>query len=260
MAAAKGATVALLNAVPLKKFPLLLKRIIERLGASTRDAFFDDAEERQLAGLLGVAPKDLRSICELCAYQFERAARAGRAAKPAPGAVRAGRARASSTRRERGRSSKKNDHRRPRRGRRGRGASVGVARRYSIEKPDALERRLVDDVGVDAAHAAATKAVWAAEAAAYVGALRERHIVGPRVLKDSSWELHLTMAESGGGVSRKDPTAIFELDLAPHDAPSGDGARDAPGAEVLSVECSHAELYDLFGTLQDIQAAIDQLN
>ena len=73
MAAAKGATVALLNAVPLKKFPLLLKRIIERLGASTRDAFFDDAEERQLAGLLGVAPKDLRSICELCAYQFERA-------------------------------------------------------------------------------------------------------------------------------------------------------------------------------------------
>ena len=60
MAAAKGATVALLNAVPLKKFPLLLKRIIERLGASTRDAFFDDAEERQLAGLLGVAPKDLR--------------------------------------------------------------------------------------------------------------------------------------------------------------------------------------------------------
>ena len=42
------------------------------------------------------------------------------------------------------------------------------------------------------------------------GALRERHIVGPRVLKDSSWELHLTMAESGGGVSRKDPTAIFD--------------------------------------------------
>ena len=262
MAAAKGATVALLNAVPLKKFPLLLKRIIERLGASTRDAFFDDAEERQLAGLLGVAPKDLRSICELCAYQFERAARAGRAANPFSGrGPRGARARArlehapraaalvqkkrpSSTAPRTARSRRERRHR---------------ARRYSIEKPDALERRLVDDVGVDAAHAAATKAVWAAEAAAYVGALRERHIVGPRVLKDSSWELHLTMAESGG-VSRKDPTAIFELDLAPHDAPSGDGARDAPGAEVLSVECSHAELYDLFGTLQDIQAAIDQLN
>ena len=262
MAAAKGATVALLNAVPLKKFPLLLKRIIERLGASTRDAFFDDAEERQLAGLLGVTPKDLRSICELCAYQFERAARAGRAANEARAGrgPRGARARLEHAPRAGALVKKKRPSSTAPRTARSRRERRRRARRYSIEKPDALERRLVDDVGVDAAHAAATKAVWAAEAAAYVGALRGRHIVGPRVLKDSSWELHLTMAESGGGVSRKDPTAIFELDLAPHDAPSGDGARDAPGAEVLSVECSHAELYDLFGTLQDIQAAIDQLN
>ena len=201
--AASAETMRLVNGVPLKKFPRLLKRIIERLGESSGSAFFDGAEEQQLTTMLSVSQRELRGICELCAYVFEQAA-------------------------------------------------------YSIQKPDVLEAKLSGEMGMAPDHAAAAKQVWASEAATYVAALRERHMVGPRVVKDSSWEMHLTMAESGGGAKRKDPTAIFELDLAPHDAPP-DAHRGAPGSEVLNVECSHAELYDLFNTLQGIQSTIDQL-
>jgi len=76
--------------------------------------------------------------------------------------------------------------------------------------------------------------------------------MGPCALHDSSWEVHLNMAESPSTL-RKDPTAIFEFDLAPPDAPAG------AEHEKLSLECSHAELWDLFQSLQQIQTTIDGL-
>jgi len=197
--AASKALMPLVNSIPEKKFPLLLKRILERLGERSGAAFFDEAEEAQLGSVLGVSAKDLRSLCELCAFVFESAA-------------------------------------------------------YAVQRPEALERQLLGD-GVDAPHAAIFKAVWANGATAYVGALRERHILGPRVVTASAWAMHLTMAESGDASRRKDPTALLELDLSPHDAAPGD-----PPAEVLAVECGHAELYDLFGDLQKVQKAIDRLS
>ena len=63
------------------------------------------------------------------------------------------------------------------------------------------------------------------------------------------------MAESGDASRRKDPTALLELDLAPHDSVAG-----AKPDEVLAVECDHAGLYDLFTQLQNVQDALDGLS
>ncbi|KAJ1446723.1 HCaRG protein-domain-containing protein [Pelagophyceae sp. CCMP2097] len=122
---------------------------------------------------------------------------------------------------------------------------------YSVQRPDLLEASLLD-LGMDAAHAELAAQVWKHEATDYVSHLKDRHLMGPCALHDSSWEVHLNMAESPSTL-RKDPTAIFEFDLAPPDAPAG------AEHEKLSLECSHAELWDLFQSLQQIQTTIDGL-
>ena len=189
----------LVNAVPLKKFPLLLKKIIQQLTKSSGTAFFDAGEEEQLTAILRVSKKELRLICELCAYIFEQAA-------------------------------------------------------YNVQRPDILEKRLLEELEMNVEHAALIRQFWKVEATLYVAALQDRHIVGPRFMKNTTWAMHLTVAESGRRGRRKYPTTIFKLQLVSHNTP-----KEAL-ANIVNVECSHVELSDFFNQLQTIQANIDLLS
>mmetsp|Transcript_21120 Transcript_21120/g.64958 ORF Transcript_21120/g.64958 Transcript_21120/m.64958 type:complete len:195 (+) Transcript_21120:289-873(+) len=183
----------LVNAMPLKRFPALLDRILERLAASPSTEFFDQGEAARLADMLKCQPRDLRRVCDFCAFVFESAA-------------------------------------------------------YAMERPEKLEARLGADHGIDEAHATALAAAWKDGAAAYVAALRERPVAAPTVLESTDWSTRFTLADSSGAGPTNKATGLVELKLA-----------KPGGQETLAVECSHAELYDLFKTLNEVQASVDGL-
>ena len=63
--------VELMNGIS-NKFPVLLSKILQNLHASER--IFTPDEEERLQELFDMAPGDLRTVLDACAYVFERAA------------------------------------------------------------------------------------------------------------------------------------------------------------------------------------------
>jgi len=117
-----------------------------------------------------------------------------------------------------------------------------------MQRPEPFETH-VATYGVDAPRAAALRQVWEAEATAYVNRLRDQHILGANVLRDTTWTTHLCVANSAENANNKtESTAIFEFHFAD------------PQASSLAVECSHQELFGFFQKLQDIQSTIDNLS
>ena len=68
----RGAS-GLINQVSVQKFPILLKRITEKLHLR-HEHIFTEEEHEQLCGLFSISDGDLRTVLESCAYLFEQAA------------------------------------------------------------------------------------------------------------------------------------------------------------------------------------------
>lgn len=127
---------------------------------------------------------------------------------------------------------------------------------YQMQRPEEFEKYLVQSIHVDASHAAAARAVWESEAASYVARLREKHILGGKsVLKDTTWNTQLCLAQKGEAPRsiQESTTAIIDLRLGGDDDSRSDESS-------LILESSHAELYDFFQKLQDVQRTIDKLS
>jgi len=122
---------------------------------------------------------------------------------------------------------------------------------YQMQQPDHFEDILAATHGVDKERAAALRKVWEAEATGYVNRLRDQHILGRNVLRDTTYTTQLCVAESdaeGNQGKGTESTAIFEFHIGPDQTDN------------LAVECSHQELYGFFQKLQDIQRTIDNLS
>ena len=129
---------------------------------------------------------------------------------------------------------------------------------YQMQRPEQLEQHVGSSLALSAGHAAAVRQVWENEAAGYVARLREHHMLGKRILCDTKWTTQLCLAHSSSTETKsinESSTAIFDLSLA-------DESRLHSGIaqEHLVVESSHADLYDFFLKLQDIQRTIDDLS
>lgn len=124
---------------------------------------------------------------------------------------------------------------------------------YQMQRPEQLEQHVASSLGVATAQAAAARQVWETEAAAYVSRLRGKHMLGRRILRDTTWRTQLCLATKAGGrkATSESSTAVLDLEL-------GDEKGGSP--ERLVAEASHAELYTFFLQLQDIQGRIDQLS
>lgn len=131
---------------------------------------------------------------------------------------------------------------------------------YQMQQPEQFEKNLVSQ-GIAKAHAGALRSVWEAEATAYVGRLRDQHIIGANVLTDTTWTTHLCVAKSNGDSTKTDATAIIEFHFGDEKpASKDDDTTQRPKDDTLAVECSHSELFTLFQKLQDIQRTIDRLS
>ena len=64
----------MINQIALNKFPLILKRVVSKLGDGKGSAFFDANEEAQLRSMLKLSPAELSGVPEFCACAFETAA------------------------------------------------------------------------------------------------------------------------------------------------------------------------------------------
>ncbi|KAJ8598863.1 hypothetical protein CTAYLR_010666 [Chrysophaeum taylorii] len=122
---------------------------------------------------------------------------------------------------------------------------------YQMQRPDQFEEHAKTSIGLAPDKASAARQVWEAEATAYVARLRERHVLGPQVLRDTTWATHLCLAHKTDTKSINDSsTAVFDLHL----------ADDKASDDHLVFEASHQELYGFFQKLQDVQRAIDNLS
>lgn len=127
-----------------------------------------------------------------------------------------------------------------------------------MQRPEQFEQHLTSSIQLSAAHAAAARQVWETEAAAYVARLRERHVLGSRILCDTTWSTQLSLAQKASTVKKsmnESSTAIFDLHLA-----DDENMHAAKAKEHIILESSHADLYDFFLKLQDIQRTIDKLS
>mmetsp|Transcript_36352 Transcript_36352/g.82924 ORF Transcript_36352/g.82924 Transcript_36352/m.82924 type:complete len:213 (+) Transcript_36352:1-639(+) len=64
---------AVINDLEVKRFPLVLTRIIKKLDIKG-DAIFSEDEEEQLQALLQLTPSELHTLVEACSFVFERSA------------------------------------------------------------------------------------------------------------------------------------------------------------------------------------------
>lgn len=129
---------------------------------------------------------------------------------------------------------------------------------YQMQRPEQFEQHLATSMPFSAAHAAAARQVWETEAGAYVARLRERHVLGSRVLCDTTWSTQLSLASRASTVKKsinESSTAILDLHLA-----DDKNVHAAKPKEHLVLESSHADLYAFFLKLQDIQRTIDKLS
>ena len=151
---------------------------------------------------------------------------------------------------------------------------------------DELVHRLTEECQLNESNSEVFGQVWEAEGPAYFRYLRDKlSIMGPYVLENTRWRLHLMMGNDSL-TRQKDVSAIFEFDLTrpahqlssstKHDKPAGDNfvvdgltddANEASNHEYgfsrpkksVSLEFSHAELYKFFGDLERIQDQLDGL-
>jgi hypothetical protein len=65
------------NLIPIGKFPLLLDRIMEKLGVDTDDELFTDEELSQLRSRFIVSGPSLQTLLNGCSYAFQQAAFTG---------------------------------------------------------------------------------------------------------------------------------------------------------------------------------------
>uniref|UniRef100_A0A7S3K4B9 COMM domain-containing protein n=1 Tax=Aureoumbra lagunensis TaxID=44058 RepID=A0A7S3K4B9_9STRA len=132
---------------------------------------------------------------------------------------------------------------------------------YQTQEPDSFEAHLNESLGVLPKHASVMRNVWESEATAYIGRLREKHLLGSKILSDTTWTTHLCVATSDDDpASTKGPprsksdkkntqaTSVFNLHMNNDSEPP------------LAIEFSHQELYAFFQKLQDIQHGIDSLS
>ena len=64
----------LINRTPVEKFPLVLQRILRRLGDVSDEAVFRPEEQAQLCEMFGMNNAELDGVLSACAYFFEHAA------------------------------------------------------------------------------------------------------------------------------------------------------------------------------------------
>eukprot|EP00634_Sargassococcus_sp_CCMP2135_P006323 CAMPEP_0198661514 /NCGR_PEP_ID=MMETSP1467-20131203/42274_1 /TAXON_ID=1462469 /ORGANISM="unid. sp., Strain CCMP2135" /LENGTH=208 /DNA_ID=CAMNT_0044397955 /DNA_START=45 /DNA_END=671 /DNA_ORIENTATION=- len=132
---------------------------------------------------------------------------------------------------------------------------------YQMQRPEQFEAHLAATYGVAPAHATALRHVWEAEATGYVNRLRDQHILGAKVLRDTTWTTHLCVAKSADASSatkKTESTAIFQFHF--DEDQKASSSSSGGGDSSLAVECSHQELYGFFQKLQDIQRTIDNLS
>lgn len=131
---------------------------------------------------------------------------------------------------------------------------------FTATAPEALYTLLLDEAGLDEAHAKALGRVWAQEAAGLVARLKQRTLGAP-ALVDVDYHLNLIMGESS--LTRlQEPTALFEFTVAAATsaAPESAGGEKSSGNKKIGVEFSHPELYSFFSQLERIQSQLDNLS
>jgi hypothetical protein len=119
---------------------------------------------------------------------------------------------------------------------------------YEGAKTSKLQKSL-EAVGLEAPGVAAFCATWKEHSKQAVEEAKKNTIAGPRLLSSFAWRTDMHLAQSSTA-KLKEQSAIFDFTT-----------KDCNGddEEQFAVELSHEELYELFVSLERIQAQIDGL-
>mmetsp|Transcript_8375 Transcript_8375/g.12738 ORF Transcript_8375/g.12738 Transcript_8375/m.12738 type:complete len:210 (+) Transcript_8375:1264-1893(+) len=99
--------------------------------------------------------------------------------------------------------------------------------------------------------------VWQQQRSTVLQALRCKSVV-PKQVSAINWQLHLQLAQSS--LSKvKTPSAVFEFQLTNSDAQQTTDSTDG-GDEKLHIEFSHAQLFEFYQKLEQIQQQLDALS
>jgi len=212
--------VALMNATPAKKFPLLLGRIVAKL--SVAGSAFTDAEQEKLAKVMALTGAELSTVLEAVAYIFEKAVYEGAKPSKLQNAL-AGVGLSTSCV----------------------GAFTAVWTEHRVAAKEAAAAQTIAGPRV------LTGFTWRTNmhlAKSSTAKLKEQSAIFDFTTKSAD------KSSSDSGSNGSDPT-----DGEGGAAAGAAGAAGAADEEQFAVEMSHAELYEFFLKLERIQAQLDGL-